>query len=139
MSQYHDGDYEEDDDDTNHSHLMDGGRSNTYSISHSYDVYNYSNVFFATEKINLPRDRVVDVQSVNSSPSHGFRREISPCKKDNHSESGDGNPVKFSMRPGSLSPRKVGQNYLAHINGTTEPPGYDPNTDYYKEFWRLYL
>jgi hypothetical protein len=82
---------------------------------------------------------VVDVQSVNSSPSHGFRREISPCKKENQSEDGDGPQIKFSMRPGSISPTKVRQNYLAHINGTSEPPEFDPNTDYYKEFWRLYL
>ena len=34
--------------------------------------YNQS-TFFATEKINLPRGKVVNDDSLNSSPSHGFR------------------------------------------------------------------
>ena len=25
------------------------------------------------------------------------------------------------------------------IEGTSRPPQFDPNTDYYKEFWRMYL
>jgi hypothetical protein len=145
MSQYEeDGVYE---DATNTSQIQGGEvRSNTFSNSHSYDIYNYSNVYFATEKINLPRERVVDIQSANSSPSHGFRREMSPaqpghCCKENHSEDGEpySNQIMFSMRPGSISPRKVGKDYMEQINGSSAPPAFDPNTDYYKEFWRIYL
>jgi len=46
----------------------------TDSHSQSYDYYAYTNVFFATEKINLPRGKVVEQNSIHSSPSHGFRR-----------------------------------------------------------------
>ena len=28
---------------------------------------------------------------------------------------------------------------MQKIKGTTEPPAYDPDSDYYKEFWRLFL
>lgn len=37
------------------------------------------------------------------------------------------------MKPGTLSPTKIVKQYMK------EPPAYDPSTDYYKEFWRLYL
>ena len=36
-------------------------RGPTHESSNSYDVWNYANVFFATEKINLPRDKVIEV------------------------------------------------------------------------------
>ena len=83
-------DYEEeyeDNENTDPSHT--NARSNTYSMSHSYDLYNYSNVFFATEKINLPREKVVDIQSANSSPSHGFRQQMSPIKPRSNSDNGE--------------------------------------------------
>lgn len=51
---------------------------NTDSRSHSYDFYAYQNIFFQTEKINLPRGKVVEENSIHSSPSHGFRRAASP-------------------------------------------------------------
>jgi len=60
------------------SHSQANSRTQTHESSNSYDVYNYANVFFATEKINLPRDKVVEVQSNNSSPSHGFKQDVSP-------------------------------------------------------------
>ena len=47
-------------------------QGNTSSESNSYDIYNYANVFFTTEKINLPRGRVIKQKSCGSSPSHGF-------------------------------------------------------------------
>lgn len=49
---------------------------------------------------------------------------------------------KFSLKglkPGVLSPTKVGNGYMQQINGTTEPPTFDQDADYYKEFWRLFL
>ena len=58
------------------SHLQ--SKSGTNTQSHSYDIYDYSNIFFATERINLPRGKVVKEDSVRSSPSHGFRRGMSP-------------------------------------------------------------
>ena len=51
---------------------------NTDSLSYSYDFYAYSNIFFQTEKINLPRGKVVEEDSIHSSPSHGFRRAAKP-------------------------------------------------------------
>ena len=49
--------------------------SNSYS--NSYDIYNYTNVFFTTERIDLPREKVVHPNSIHSSPSHGFRQRDS--------------------------------------------------------------
>ena len=49
---------------------------------------------------------------------------------------------KFSLkglRPGSLSPNKVARDYMLKMTGTTEPPEFDEESDYYKEFWRLFL
>jgi hypothetical protein len=91
MSQYHNGITDEE------SHTKE--ESNSYSNSHSYDIYNYSNVFFATEKINMPRDKVVNIESANSSPSHGFRRH--------------------AKGPGSISPKRVGKEYLEQIVGSS--------------------
>ena len=44
-----------------------------------------------------------------------------------------------ALKPGCLSPTKVANGYMQKIKGTTEPPAYDPDSDYYKEFWRLFL
>jgi len=46
---------------------------------------------------------------------------------------------KFSLKPGTLSPNKVGKDYLEPIEGTTKAPEFDKGSDYYKEFWRLFL
>ena len=43
------------------------------TASNSYDFYRHTTVFFQTEKINLPRGKVVEPDSCHSSPSHGFR------------------------------------------------------------------
>jgi len=43
------------------------------------------------------------------------------------------------MCPGSISPNKVGREYMEQIEGTALPPDYDDQVDYYKEFWRIYL
>jgi len=42
------------------------------------------------------------------------------------------------MRPGTLSPKKVSQNYIKE-GGLGQPPKFDDSIDYYKEFWRMYL
>lgn len=54
------------------------GFKTNQSSSESYDLFNYAKVLFATEKINMPRDQVVDAESNQSSPSHGFKQEVSP-------------------------------------------------------------
>ena len=54
------------------------GTKTNQSSSESYDLLNYTKVLFATEKINLPRDNVVQAESNVSSPSHGFKQQISP-------------------------------------------------------------
>jgi hypothetical protein len=46
---------------------------------------------------------------------------------------------KFSLKPGTLSPNKVARDYMQRMKGTTEPPNFDKDADYYKEFWRLFL
>lgn len=43
-------------------------------IRGDYLAFNY----FSTEKIDLPRGRVIKEDSRKSSPSHGFRKENSP-------------------------------------------------------------
>lgn len=51
------------------------------TMTNSYNIYNVQekkNVFFVTEKFNLPRERVVEADSCHSSPSHGFKNENSP-------------------------------------------------------------
>ena len=63
---------------------------------------------FATERIDLPRGRVVREDSRKSSPSHGFRKTDSP-----EPISAVPYVTEFTERlPGSLSPDKVGRNYL---------------------------
>ena len=72
--------------------------------------------YFATEKIDLPRGRVVKEDSLKSSPSHGFRKvnrrgSISPI------------PMRFELNemdlrrdivqdPGAISPNKIARKYL---------------------------
>ena len=126
-------------------------RGPTQESSHSYDDWNYANVFFATEKINLPRDKVVEVLSSNSSPSHGFKQDISPITQktnkglarvneqvnigsfENQDRDQNIPQQRKSLRPGTISPSKV------HGVFMKKPPTYDPTIDYYKEFWRVYL
>lgn len=62
--------------------LMSDSKVVTNESSNSYDIYHYTNIFFATEKFNLPREKVVDVQSCRSSPSHGFKQSFSPNQMD---------------------------------------------------------
>ena len=86
----------------------------------------------------------MEEDSVQSSPSHGFRRgPPSHQDFDNRSvRSGGFENVQhepLSFRPGTLSPAKVGRVYLEQIKGTNFPPKYDEESDYFKEFWRLYL
>lgn len=89
------------------SHLQ--SKSGTNTQSHSYDIYDYSNIFFATERINLPRGKVVKEDSVRSSPSHGFRRGGSPGGED---EQDDGRGDGEVTGPGVLSPGKVCRGYM---------------------------
>lgn len=53
------------------------------TMTNSYNLYNYEqttkNVFFVTEKLNLPREQVVTPNSNNSSPSYGFKHKFSPA------------------------------------------------------------
>jgi hypothetical protein len=75
----------------------------TDSHSNSYDYYAYANVFFATEKINLPRGKVVEEDSVHSSPSHGFRNG-----QDDDFDVGSRQSCltkeAMAFRPGTISP-----------------------------------
>ena len=41
--------------------------------------------------------------------------------------------MRSSLRPGTLSPSKIDQIFMK------KPPAYEPHTDYYKEFWRMFL
>jgi hypothetical protein len=110
------------------------GFKTNQSSSESYDLLNYAKVLFATERINLPRDKVVDAQSNQSSPSHGFKQEISPLTQITAFIAGPaGAPTRPSLRPGTISPSKIKNVYMK------QPPAFDPNIDYYKEFWRMYL
>lgn len=77
------------------------------SGSHSYDYLH--NVYFATEKINLPRGKVVEEESLRSSPSHGFRKAESPGTP--YDDEFNGPYCKTSFRPGSISPNKIGRVY----------------------------
>ena len=126
--------------------------SGTVTQSNSYDFYKHTNVFFQTERINLPRGKVVEPNSAHSSPSHGFRWSRSPTAdpaKDpqispnphGYGDSSCGKTKKISLHccPGSISPNKVGRVYMEQIEGTSMPPEYDDQIDYYKEFWRIYL
>ena len=113
---------------------------NTDSNSYSYDFYAYSNIFFQTEKINLPRGKVVEEDSIHSSPSHGFRRAAKPEGQFDSVAEYEGENDQFcSLRPGSLSPGKVDKDYQEKMYSTSGPPEFDENTDYYREFWRVYL
>lgn len=101
---------------------------NTDSNSYSYDFYAYSNIFFQTEKINLPRGKVVEENSIHSSPSHGFRRAASPQRNfDGVNEYEGDNDQFYSLRPGSLSPGKVDKEYQEKMYSTTGPPDFDEN------------
>ena len=90
--------------------------------SYSYDIFDCSKVFFSTERINLPREKVVIPETVHSSPSHGFARneekeildEINIKKFDEEEE-----------QPGFLSASKVSKVYLEKIVGNTRPPEYN--------------
>ena len=144
-----------------------------------YDDYYYNQAaFFTTEKINLPRGKVVKEDSLKSSPSHGFRQmqsaggfmsstamkargSLLPAGSVNRSPSPmhinmnkDREADKLrsfsisrnlkhcagnSLKPGDISPNKIGKKYQQQIEGTDRPPAYQEGVDYYKEFWRLFL
>ena len=40
---------------------------------------------------------------------------------------------------GCISPNKISRKYQMQIEGTDMPPEYNKDTDYYREFWRLFL
>lgn len=118
----------------------------TQSVSNSYDVYKYANVFFTTEKIDLPRDKVVEINSNASSPSHGFKQGVSPMTTKTPAQAyGEEHKIgsfynqtkqqktRASMRPGHISAEKVSKIFMK------KPPAYNANTDYYKEFWKIFL
>ena len=123
--------------------IQEAATTNTVSESCSYNIYDYSNVFFQTERISLPREKVVEINSIHSSPSHGFREdseeihERADCKS-NHSEEHVG-CQHFTLKPGNLCPEKISKDYQEQIHGSCLPPKFDPNVDYYKEYWKIYL
>ena len=103
-------------------------------------------MFFVTEKINLPREKVVKADSANSSPSHGFMMDEEyernnklldevECKR---FEDLDEKEV-LRTKLGNISEKKVGKVYLEKILGNAKPPKFDDQVDYYKEFWRMFL
>lgn len=120
------------------------------TMTNSYNLYNFEtgnkNVFFVTEKLNLPREQVVLPNSNNSSPSYGFKHKFSPATPegkvrndaligsfyDQHNKN-QGSSQRPSLKPGKICAQKIVSQYMK------EAPAYDPTVDYYKEFWRLYL
>lgn len=63
--------------------------------------------FFITQKINLPRGRVVREDSLKSSPSHGFRKitrgRLAAEQSQNENGRDSQSPVPFKMRDSELS------------------------------------
>ena len=127
-----------------------GGSSHSPSISH--DIYRHAmdfiggdylaHSYFATEKIDLPRGRVVKEDSLKSSPSHGFRKaerlgSMSPVPM--MLEMNDIKLRSAFVDPGAISPNKIARKYLKPIRGTEDAPDYEPSRDYFKQYWHLYL
>lgn len=80
--------------------------------------------------------------SFASSPSHGFRKaerlgSVSPVPMMLDIQE-DMLRSKF-VNPGAISPNKIARKYLQPIRGTDQAPNFEPNKDYFKQYWHLYL
>lgn len=69
----HNQDYQYYDDEEELRQNKDNQQNHGGLYDPSAEYYRLSGTFFCTEKINLPRGKVVPEDSCRSSPSHGFR------------------------------------------------------------------